>query len=826
VPLPRLSELTRVSRLISLLGLGLVTCSALSSCAKEKERRYQNDNLAEGGDAGSSLSTATTSTATLTSGSAEQQTVDFEETTVDAQTSSGEQTGVGATCTVGDLRCQQLTPERCSEAGAWVASQASCAVACLAGACVACVEGSTACRDGAVQKCMAGVWEVVEACQNACEADACVDACTEGLLQCNGTRVLQKCIAGRFVDETTCEVICNGNECSGECLPDERRCNPDASNESQVCNALGHWDQSAACGEGTFCVNGDCKACEPGAARCSNSTTPQLCSEAGEWVSQPACGGLAPVCLDGACSACTPGEKRCGTNVVEQCASNGDGWDVVATCSGDTPACLDQTKSCGACASGETRCLGDVVQTCSAQGDFEASETCSATTPQCVGDKCTECDPAASERRCASTGSYEACGADGNWGSAMACTGDTPLCREDLGFVCGCEEGTRRCRNNSVPEQCQGGAWVAQASCTGTLDYCLPQTGLCVDCLPGTPECRNGIAHQCGDTGSFQSLNSCSGAGVNCGDCGVGDACTKPGDCETGICVASECAECTPGARDCLGSTPRLCSATGAWVTQSACSGSTPECLPSTGLCVACTNGASRSCGDCNSGTQSCSNNRWNDCAGAVDLQSSGQNCGSCGNVCSSYVGTTGACGGGQCTCESSTALACAASTPTCGSWDFNGNKLEEWTYGDYRSSDHHWVGELTTAVTNGSAALTAKYDGTAAGYGIAEFEVDLCPNGSILNLTDYVLSYDYYFRTTGGSRFSQDPEDGNDSFLVNDSTVLTGCQPFDDIGSDEWIHGDCANLPASVTNLTIVFRLDVGWAGSIYLDNVKLTPK
>jgi hypothetical protein len=162
---------------------------------------------------------------------------------------------------------------------------------------------------------------------------------------------------------------------------------------------------------------------------------------------------------------------------------------------------------------------------------------------------------------------------------------------------------------------------------------------------------------------------------------------------------------------------------------------------------------------------------------------------------------------------------------PTCGSWDFNSNTVEGWKFGDYSgTAEHAWVGSIGTATTNGSPALTAKFDGVNQAGTVAEFEVDLCPNGSILNLSNYVLSYDFYFLTTGGTRFS--PGGDAQSFLANNRTVITGCQPFADPGSDEWIHGECANLPSSLTNLTIVFRLSVQWAGSIFIDNVKFTPK
>ncbi len=775
--------------------------------------------------------------------------------------------GSGTTCTLGQARCEDLSPERCSETGEWVPTQASCAIACLDGECVGCVEDVATCKDGAIQKCVAGAWVTDRVCEKACEVDACVDSCTESRYQCNGTRWLQKCVAGEFVDDTECDVLCSANACTGVCMPDTRRCNPDAPNDSQVCNAQGNWDQSSPCATDTFCVSGNCKSCSPDTSRCSEAG-PQLCSEVGEWVNQGACVSPNAACFQGKCVACTPGDKRCADHAVEQCTPDGSAWDVFETCSGDTPACLSTTKTCGKCTEGEAQCFDDKVQTCDDQGVFQDSETCSGGAPQCVGAECTACDPDAGERRCASPTSTQACNPDGTWAPATACTGDAPSCREDLSFSCGCDEGTRRCRNSTVPELCQGGAWVAQSACAGTLDYCLPASGQCVDCVPGVAECKSGIAHQCNTTGAFESLNSCSGPGINCGNCNVGEPCTLTSECKTGFCVGSKCAVCQPTTRECVGSTPRLCSNDGAWTNQTNCAGSTPECLASTGQCVACLNGASRSCGNCNTGTQSCSNNLWGACTGAVDLSTSEQYCGNCSTSCSSsqlcesgscvcssgthgcgssstcysntdadhcgpschdcstYVGTTGACGSNQCTCEG-TSLPCGATTPTCGSWDFNSNTVEGWKFGNSQStSNHRWVGTLGTATTNGSPALRAQFDGVAQGGGVAEFEVDLCSNGAILNLSSYALSYDYYFLTSGGSRFSPDPSDGTDSILINNNTVLTGCQPFADPGSDEWLTGQCSNFPSSVTNLTIVFRLGTGWAGTVFLDNVKFTPK
>jgi hypothetical protein len=193
---------------------------------------------------------------------------------------------------------------------------------------------------------------------------------------------------------------------------------------------------------------------------------------------------------------------------------------------------------------------------------------------------------------------------------------------------------------------------------------------------------------------------------------------------------------------------------------------------------------------------------------------------------CSSYHGTTGACGSSQCTCEANSALACGANVPTCGIWNFNGGSVEGWRYGHYYpDDDHHWKGNLTTTQINGSRALSGEYEGSSEG-GSLELEVDLCPSTAILNLSNYKLSYDYYFLTTGGTPFSQVEQDGNDSFMTSGGKVILGCQPFSEPGSDTWITGECSNLPNSLTTLNLIFRIGAGWSGKIFIDNVRFTPK
>lgn len=530
---------------------------------------------------------------------------------VEAGGASGgvEASGAGV-CTPGQVRCNGSTPEQCSEEGQWGASRSACAIACLDGECAECDEGDQRCKDGAVQVCEANRWRTDQVCDLTCEAGECVEQCTEDRLQCSGD-TLQRCSGGEYVDEQECDFLCQGDECAGECKPDSLRCNPDASNETQACNVDGQWDESNPCPESSFCVSGSCKPCEPGAQRCAE-TGPELCSAEGEWVPQGSCADPTPACLDGACVVCDPSQKRCNGNDLEQCEDDGSGWTVAETCEGDTPACIDSTEECGKCSEGDTQCDGDVVQSCNDVGAWETLTACTGSTPRCVAGECKACNPTVNERRCQDGDTAQACNADGSWGNPENCSGNTPLCREDLNFSCGCNEGDQRCKNASTPEKCVGGKWVAQSACLGRLDVCLPETGQCVDCAPNDETCNGNVAQLCSDSGSWESLGTCAGSQVNCGNCGLGEDCNVDSDCQTNACVNDQCAVCKPGAKSCSGVTPRLCSSDGTWANQTNCSGTTPICQG--GNCVQCNNGSTRSCGNCDLGTQSCSNNSWGNC--------------------------------------------------------------------------------------------------------------------------------------------------------------------------------------------------------------------
>jgi len=150
---------------------------------------------------------------------------------------------------------------------------------------------------------------------------------------------------------------------------------------------------------------------------------------------------------------------------------------------------------------------------------------------------------------------------------------------------------------------------------------------------------------------------------------------------------------------------------------------------------------------------------------------------------------------------------------------------VEGWAYGSYRAaSEHGTTGSLTTTMINGSPALSTHFDNSTGKY-VAEFGINLCPNASIINASTYTFSYDAYFQTTSGNRFTDSNTD-NQTFFSNGSSVILSCQPYLVPTSDQWNHGECSAMPSAETNITIIFVINTPWAGNIFVDNVKFTPK
>lgn len=83
-------------------------------------------------------------------------------------------------------------------------------------------------------------------------------------------------------------------------------------------------------------------ACSPGAIRCIDGRTQQICLATGQWRTHECGGGW--VCQQGLCQplGCTPLARTCGGDGKSPAACDSTGaWNILPVCSGDKPACMN-----------------------------------------------------------------------------------------------------------------------------------------------------------------------------------------------------------------------------------------------------------------------------------------------------------------------------------------------------------------------------------------------------------------------------------------------------------------------------------------------------
>lgn len=136
----------------------------------------------------------------------------------------------------------------------------------------------------------------------------------------------------------------------------------------------------------------DSGKCAAGNQRCGANSVPQLCSTAGIWQDQTACGGATPTCSQGLC-VCAAGTSQCKADGVtpQFCTTEGL-WQDRAACSGTTPVC-NGAGACGECKIQAKKCESATPYVCSDAGLWQAQTTCSGSTPFCAAGSCTATCP-------------------------------------------------------------------------------------------------------------------------------------------------------------------------------------------------------------------------------------------------------------------------------------------------------------------------------------------------------------------------------------------------------------------------------------------------
>ncbi len=475
-----------------------------------------------------------------------------------------------------------------------------------------------------------------------CVAGSCVLSCAPGLVPC-GMDCAQRLSdpmncgsCGRVCIVAHATAACAGGVCGpGQCDPGFGDCDGNRANGCETsttddlanCGACG-----AVCAPSraatSICSSGVCRVltCRMGYADCdgdaANGCEVDLNTNAAH------CGSCPNVCPGG--GACSAG--RCQTS---SCPSGS------AECMPDSVTCETNVTSdpmnCGAC--GNVCSLPNAMSQC-------ARSTCAVTA--CNGGY-GDCDMMAAngcetDTR-ASLSNCGACGAACNLANASgACVGGRCA-------IAACNDGYGDCDANPA-NGCETDLNASPANCGACASACTAQnaTASCVAGRCGVGVCNAGFA-DC----DMNPANGCEAdtatSDSNCGACGT--VCALPNaasSCAMGVCTLGACRD---GFADCDMNPANGCEVD--LRTDAAhCGACATSCVIANGM-PACAAGRC-AVGTCNMGFADCDMNPANGCE--VDLTSSSQSCGRCGNAC----GSVQICSAGTCR------TGCASGLTMCGS--------------------------------------------------------------------------------------------------------------------------------------------------------------
>ena len=506
-----------------------------------------------------------------------------------------------------------------------------------------------------------------------CNGSGQCEYCSPGAVRCTGATPQTCNAAGQWESGSACvapAAICQAGACV-QCTS-EANC-PASTNPCQVaaCSAGGTCGftpvaNGTACSGGTCNGAGVCSVCTPGSATC-NGATPLTCNASGLYESGTPCAGSTPVCdqNNGQCvqcmdvSQCTASSNPC---LVTTCTGNTCGLSNVSQGTACSGGACNGSGQCWACTPSTTRCkpgVGNQPEICSATGQWQDETTCAGTAAICTAGQCVECTDAAqctvASECLVPTCNGNTCGATPK-AVDTSCSGGAGKCN-GAGQCNLCPPGISVCSGNGVLTCDAQGQYNPIVACASPKPYCETASSACVECTaaaqcPAANECITATcaANACGTTPKAVNTACMGGAGKCDG--------------------AGQCNLCTPNTSICNGNVPLVCGANGQYTAQPACSGATPNCDSSTGICVQCS-----SAGQCPSSSNACLNAvcASNACTFAPKPQGTVCAGGTCSvtGVCQACTpGTVSCSGNGVLTCNSSgqydPIAGCVAPKPYC----------------------------------------------------------------------------------------------------------------------------------------------------------------
>jgi len=185
-----------------------------------------------------------------------------------------------------------------------------------------------------------------------------------------------------------------------------------------------------------------------------------------------------------------------------------------------------------------------------------------------------------------------------------------------------------------------------------------------------------------------------TGSDAKSGGDAKGGGCSVSSECVNQACVSGVCTGvCTPGATECAGATPQTCSATGAWVSQTACAQPTPDCASGSCTCTGVV------------------------CNGSCTTLDTTASCGACGVTCTPTNATSPTCNGSTCfykcnagalDCNANVAPdsdGCECTTPSCCGTSCQTTHADGWGQSFY---DCNALGTFTSASAVAACAAYA----------------------------------------------------------------------------------------------------------------------
>ena len=429
--------------------------------------------------------------------------------------------------------------------------------------CVAC---STACNGSTTSQCSSRVCK----CGNNAACGGATSFCDDASGTCvectqNAHCGQGQCVGGscRQCNPTT-NAGCNPNQLcceNGQGVPECQGTGPGIADQCAACGVACDQSRSNACGN-RVCTCGAAALCSGGTPLCKDSTgTCQQCLDDGD------CGN-GTLCVGGSCRQCDPNDNRgCGAGgATPICGGN----FMCRACTAGNPGDVE----CAADARNGDQCVAGACQTCDPSGD--AGCNAASTTPicnnmfQCVtctnnascenpaadtclaDGRCRNCDPSDSDGcpgLCNAMFTCQPCAQHSDCGTHL----NGNICNVMTG-ACGACNGNGNCNGNPFGTNClnPGGGAAQRCGCAVNGDCggggtCNQQTGTCGSCTldadcngnPAGTRCDGGTCVQCLGDGD------CNGQLCNvmthlCGACAMNADCANHPDgavCDGGVCV-------------------------------------------------------------------------------------------------------------------------------------------------------------------------------------------------------------------------------------------------------------------------------------------------